>query len=939
MSTPLRCHLLVALCLSVLIPSKPICGAEADLDRLTRQIQPLVACLSGQRDAFAMTAQVDAIIDGSPQRIDARFVRYSDDAFDLDLVHQDYAVKLRRRAEATAMLLPLHNTVFVGRGKTDDLDHLRPKEITARIISPFTSVATYVPILQGGDAGGVSLILTGLTKLRFDPAASCWRLGSDTTIEFSAQGQAIDMRWDDAHVQLAFGDVTGEVEAIGDWPGMQVVELPRDELERQLVRGVRRAGEILAPSSRLTSPPETAKRVDHGELRWIDGQRVVLLGGTPQQIGTAHGELLADEANRCIDSVLYTFGTAQTIRTGRWFRSELADAYARLAPHIPERHRVETRAMAASLGLDPELVEALNVFPELFHCSGFAVFGNATTDGTLYHGRVLDYMTTIGLQDAATTFIVAPQGQHAFANVGYAAFIGSVSGMNAVGISLGEMGGKGEGQWDGVPMATLMRRALEECSTLDQVTTLWTDSPRTCEYFYVFADGKTNQAVGVAATPESIQFVQPGEAHELLGEGIEDAVVLSAGSRLELLRERVSQKYGQINVDVAQWLMSRPVAMQSNLHNVLFVPAEGVFYVANASHDKPAAERPYARMDLNALLKTMPNADQQSAVTPPQLSESELVAGAVFAARDTLDTGHEPSADARACLDGLIWQATDFDVQCQPPHDRCGDWSIRFPSPTLTGDAANDVVNLEWYMARDEAGLPITAPAVVVVHESGSNMTVGRLIASSLRQYGLHAFMIQLPYYGERRVNSDRPAGEQMFSAISQAVTDVRRARDAVAALPLIATDNISVQGTSLGGFVTATAASLDSGFNHVFIMLAGGDLFDVIEKGEKDAARLRESLAERGITGSKLKSLTATVEPTRIAHRLDPATTWIYSAQFDRVVPPASAKILATTAGLDRSHHIEMLANHYSGIIYLPYLLDQMQQQIIPTKAVALTE
>ena len=38
--------------------------------------------------------------------------------------------------------------------------------------------------------------------------------------------------------------------------------------------------------------------------------------------------------------------------------------------------------------------------------------------------------------------------------------------------------------------------------------------------------------------------------------------------------------------------MSRPVAMNSNLHNVLFVPADGVFYVANASHKQPAAERP-----------------------------------------------------------------------------------------------------------------------------------------------------------------------------------------------------------------------------------------------------------------------------------------------------------------------------------------------------------
>jgi hypothetical protein len=155
-------------------------------------------------------------------------------------------------------------------------------------------------------------------------------------------------------------------------------------------------------------------------------------------------------------------------------------------------------------------------------------------------------------------------------------------------------------------MATLMRRALEECRTLDEVMDLWKRSPRTCEYYYVFADGKSRRAVGVAATPKSIEFVQPGAAHPLLGEGIEDAVVLSAGSRLQKLRERVTEKHGQIDADIAQWLMSRPVAMQSNLHNVLFVPEDGILYVANADHKRPAAERPYVRIDLQGLLRELP---------------------------------------------------------------------------------------------------------------------------------------------------------------------------------------------------------------------------------------------------------------------------------------------------------------------------------------------
>ena len=55
---------------------------------------------------------------------------------------------------------------------------------------------------------------------------------------------------------------------------------------------------------------------------------------------------------------------------------------------------------------------------------------------------------------AEAAFVIAPEGRIPFVTIGYAGFTGSVSGMNARGISLGEMGGRGEGQWDGVPMAT-----------------------------------------------------------------------------------------------------------------------------------------------------------------------------------------------------------------------------------------------------------------------------------------------------------------------------------------------------------------------------------------------------------------------------------------------------------------------------------------------------
>ncbi|MCA9132520.1 MAG: hypothetical protein KDA45_05185 [Planctomycetales bacterium] len=920
-----------------------------ELAQLARQVQPWLPLVTGQSPQFTLEGTIAAEIDDRPQPIRFQLVRFDEESFDLAVEHAEYAVRIRRRAAGIAFCVPLHQRVFLGRGRlpTDSEDHLRPVAILDRLVSPGTRFRLAAQVLKTASPEDLAGALISLIRPHYSADRQAWLLDENSWLRFGEQPQEIRGQVGGASLEVRYSPQAAAPLAFDDWPEMQVQELPREEIEVQLARGTRRALEIVAPSALLTSPQQRERRVEHGRLQWIDGQRVVLLHGTPQQIGQAHGQLLAVESARCIDSVLYAFGTVQTIVTGRWFRSDLETAYASLARHIPPRHIAETRALATSLQYDPHLVETLNVFPELFHCSGFALWGQATVDGKLYHGRVLDYMTTIGLQDAATTFIVAAEGQIPFANVGYAGFTGSVSGMNSAQISLGEMGGRGEGQWDGVPMATLMRRALEECSSLEEVQQLWRDNPRTCEYFYVFADGQQRTAVGVAATPQAVQFIAPGESHPLLGEGIDDAVVLSAGSRLEELRRRVQAGYGHFDVDSAQALMSRPVAMDSNLHNVLFVPEDGLLYVANATHRQPAAERPYARIDLLALLQALPLPMPASpagipaaqpvglpaalpAPSPAAIpTAADLSLHATFPARDSLAIGTESLEDARRCLETLAWEPEAFSVELEEPREKQGDWLVRFPTARPSLNAVNDRVAMEWYQARDAEGQPRYAPAAVIVHESGSGMTVGRLIAKALRSKGIHTFMLQLPYYGVRRGEGHRPQGEALLDALCQGIADARRARDAVAALPLVDTSRIVLQGTSLGGFVTATTAGLDGGYRQVFVLLAGGDLYGVLQEGKQDAQKVRQAMLSGEVSDAQFRIMLNRVEPLRLAHRVDPQRMWLYSGRYDDVVPPKNSALLAQAAGLEDSHHIQMLANHFSGIIFLPLITEQISQLI----------
>jgi hypothetical protein len=233
---------------------------------------------------------------------------------------------------------------------------------------------------------------------------------------------------------------------------------------------------------------------------------------------------------------------------------------------------------------------------------------SATRDGTLYHGRVLDYAIDWRLQEHAVLIVAEPEDAIPFVNVTYAGFVGSVTGMNARHVSIGEMGGGGLGHWAGVPMSFLVREALEKGRTLDEAVAVFRNSPRTCQYFYVIADGQTNRAVGMEASWNTFTLVQPGERHPRLPSPVKDAVLLSAGGRYEELVRRVQAGHGEFDALRARKLMDCPVAMKSNLHDVLFEPRSTKFWVANASPDRrPAAGEKYHAFSLADLLARRPD--------------------------------------------------------------------------------------------------------------------------------------------------------------------------------------------------------------------------------------------------------------------------------------------------------------------------------------------
>ncbi len=526
-------------------------------------------------------------------------------------------VRVRMDARATRLVVVDKKVVFEGRGAperpgTDPLREMlicfregMPPAAAAFFQSP-ESAAGALGMLAAGyfDAVGVEQVNgRSCIHLRAKPTAELGRLDLwlDGGRPARAEWTSKDGR---SRATLRVRRASGELEPLRT-DAFKTVAVARSELDRTLIRGVARALNILLEHRVPAGVPLMPAQAEGGRLECVNGKWVALLRGSHRQMGRQHGLLLKRQVRELFDTVVYAMGAYVSVERGVWFPDELREARRRTWPYTPVRFKEEMAGLAEGAGLPQDLVEMGTMFPEYFHCSGFAVWGKATKGGALYHGRVLDYMTDIGLQQRAVVFVCKPDRGRAFANVGYAGFIGCVTGMNARQIAVGEMGGRGEGHWDGCSMGLLVRRVLEEADTLDEAVDIFRRARRTCEYYYVVSDGKIPSARGLATSWRKFEVIRPNQAHPLLPHPIPDAVLLSSDRRYEALVANVKKNYGRIDAAGARALIDDRVAMRSNLHDVVFAPQTLDMWVADASPTRQAFRMPYARLNLAALLQRM----------------------------------------------------------------------------------------------------------------------------------------------------------------------------------------------------------------------------------------------------------------------------------------------------------------------------------------------
>ena len=390
-------------------------------------------------------------------------------------------------------------------------------------------------------------------------------------------------------------------------------------------------------------------RIGKGTLEKRSREVILSLKGKPYERGVQHGKLL----KQLIQDNIARFIDCPDLEKEKSDRlASFQENSSLCLRHIPQKYLEEMKGVAYGADVPFEKILALNLFPEMFHCLGITAQGRATRDGALYHVRVLDYSIGKGLEKSGVLMVVQPEEGKGFVSYGYAGFIGVVTGMNTEKIAVGEIGGKGYGYWEGIPMTFLLREIMETATSLSEAKHLLEHAKRTCEYYYVLSDGHHETSTGVYATASQIHFFPPGVSYAFLAPGsfptnykkdgnddkcflshfsevsskydrciydskgflvalflnpIEDCLILKGWGhpeRYSIVAQRLEKYFGHLDPLTLQEVIKEPVTNESNLHNAIFCPSTLNFWVSQACNkETPASLGPYEAYNLMELLQ------------------------------------------------------------------------------------------------------------------------------------------------------------------------------------------------------------------------------------------------------------------------------------------------------------------------------------------------
>ena len=349
--------------------------------------------------------------------------------------------------------------------------------------------------------------------------------------------------------------------------------------------------------------------------RWLIGRgpdavAVIEVWGSPYQMGYAHGRLVKGELRQ------YYSAFFDVIRKQLGAKDEqLDEAWQVMSRHIAPEFKEELRGLAEGAGVPLRWVQWMHIIPDLswlpplhYQCSYYAAWGKAVPDGHLYQMRALDYWMEARVQDKPAIIVFRPKKGYPFVTASWIGVVGVITGMNAKGIALSEIGdgfGPEHETMDAEPWIFMARRVLQYTASLDEAVQLIRSAKRMSSYDFLIGDAKAKDARQLITAKDIFQqYDWKTTPH---GQpALQDVVYLSMSLKNkeynQKLYQRLKANYGNLTAEIARRDLM-PRVETGDLHAVAFDVTALKMWVANAEGLSPAYSRPHVVFDLKAALR------------------------------------------------------------------------------------------------------------------------------------------------------------------------------------------------------------------------------------------------------------------------------------------------------------------------------------------------
>jgi len=383
-----------------------------------------------------------------------------------------------------------------------------------------------------------------------------------------------------------------------------------------------------------TAPPKFLAQVNNGKLYSIgQGDDTILLlhvWGSAYQMGFANGQLLKSQITELVPGMIAHFESQVADSIDQYIGKDLASfvadfglraaldlEYEMTRWYAPEYFFDEMKGIADASGVDYNSLVQVHMLPELVKaaCSIFGAGKTATPDGSLYQLRALDWDVSGPMQKYPVVTIYHPDQGQPFANVGWAGWIGSITGMSSAHMAMSEKVTDhefGSTTRFGIPFNFLMRDVLQFDANLDAAITRLSNAKRTCAIWLGCGDGKPDinrvnlfqySASDLVVIDYNTVIPYPSNASKYEHPLIRDVVYW--GVNQQCYSALLQQQRGNIT---PQTTISNIISLSrtGNLHAAIFDLTKMFMYVANARADGEsgppnAYERSFVQFNMTAL--------------------------------------------------------------------------------------------------------------------------------------------------------------------------------------------------------------------------------------------------------------------------------------------------------------------------------------------------